>query len=144
MASFLVAKTKVKHLIDVDIVKILDLAKGNISQRKIASFMKYSQKTIQYTLAIYLFETFSRNQFMARIQMKNNKQEDNDIMHALKKNYDIPLHDIINIIDLSISEYTIRWRWSKARLESYITVKKSGLRPENVKERLDWALHYKN
>jgi len=58
MARVPVAKTKVKRLTDVDIGKILGLAKGNVSQRKIASFMKGTQKTIQNTLATYLFETF--------------------------------------------------------------------------------------
>jgi len=60
MACVPAAKTKVKHLTDVDIGKILGLAKGNVSQRKITSFMKYSQKIIQNTLVTYLFETFQR------------------------------------------------------------------------------------
>jgi len=144
MASFLAAKTKVKHLTDVDIGKILGLAKGNISQRKIASFMKCSQKTIQHTLATYLFETFQGITSRREYKRKTTEKEDEDIIRVLKENYDVPLCDITNIIGLPISERTIRRRRSEAGLGSYIAAKKPGLRPENVKERLDWALRYKD
>ena len=52
------AREKGKHLTDVDIGKILGLAKALLSQRKIASPMKCSLKAVQHTLATYIFETF--------------------------------------------------------------------------------------
>src|SRR5271169_2008500 len=49
-------REKGKHLSDVDIGKILRLAKAAWPQRKIAALMKCTQNTIQHTLATYLFE----------------------------------------------------------------------------------------
>jgi hypothetical protein len=43
MTSFQTVKTDLKHLTDVDIGKILGLAKAKLSQQKIASIMKFSQ-----------------------------------------------------------------------------------------------------
>src|SRR5579859_4717239 len=51
-------REKGKHLSDIDIGKILRLAKADMPQRKIASLMKTALHTIQNILATYLFETF--------------------------------------------------------------------------------------
>jgi len=53
-----VSKISEKHLIDIDIAKILGLAKGLISQYKIAALIKYSKIVVQQTLIIYVFKTF--------------------------------------------------------------------------------------
>jgi hypothetical protein len=47
-----------KHLSDVDIGKILGLAKAAMPQRKIAALMKCSKNVIQNILMTYLFKTF--------------------------------------------------------------------------------------
>ena len=52
------ARTTGKLLSDVDIGKILGLAKALMPQREIAGLMKYAKSTVQHTLATYLFETF--------------------------------------------------------------------------------------
>ena len=51
-------REKGKHLSDVDIGKILGLAKAAWPQRKIATLMKCTQNAIQNILATYVFETF--------------------------------------------------------------------------------------
>jgi len=53
-------REKGKHLSDVDIEKILGLAKAAMPQRKIAALMKCCQNTVQNILATYVFETFQR------------------------------------------------------------------------------------
>jgi len=100
MAGLPAAKAMVKHLTDVNIAKILGLAKGNVSQRNIASIMKCSRKTIQHTLVTYLFETFQGINSRREYKRKTTKQEDEDIIRVLKQNYDVPLRDITNIIGL--------------------------------------------
>src|SRR5579859_6858743 len=106
--------------------------------------MKCSRKTIQHMLATYLFEMFQGINSRREYKLKTKEREDKDIIRVLKQNYDVPLRDITNIIGLPISERTIRWRRSEAGLGSYIAAKKPGLRPENVKDRLNWALCYKH
>jgi len=51
-------REKGKHLSDVDIGKILRLAKAAWPQRKIAALTKCTQNAIQNILATYVFETF--------------------------------------------------------------------------------------
>ena len=139
-----VAHTKGKHLTDIDIGKILGLAKGLIPQRKIASLIKCSQKAVQYTLTTYLFETFQGRNPRRNYQRKTSEREDRYIERRLKQNSDIPLRDITNLIGLPISERTVRRRRSEMGLGSYIAAQKPGLRPENVIKRLDWAERYKD
>jgi len=57
MESPPLAREKRKHLTDVDVEKILGLAKALKSQRKITSLMKCSQKAVRHTVSTYLFET---------------------------------------------------------------------------------------
>jgi len=47
-----------EHLTDIDIAKILGLAKATMSHRKIASLMKCGKSAVQHTLVTYFFETF--------------------------------------------------------------------------------------
>ena|SRR5579859_5194699 len=54
-------REKGKHLSDVDIGKMLGLAKAAWPQREIAALMKCTQNTIQYILTTYLFKTFQRH-----------------------------------------------------------------------------------
>ena len=136
------AHTKGKHLTDIDIGKILRLAKGLIPQRKIASLIKCSQKAIQHTLATYLFETFQGHNPRRNYQRKTYEHEDQYIERRLKQNSDMPLHNITNLIGLSISERTVQRRRSETGLGSYIAAQKPGLWPENVvrKARLGRAI----
>ena len=80
-----------QHLSDVDIGKILGLAKAELPQRIIASLMKCSQKAIQNVLANYLFETFQGRSPRREYVNKTTKCEDRYIEHALKQNDHFPL-----------------------------------------------------
>src|SRR5438876_1477668 len=120
------AHIKRKHLTNIDIGKILGLAKGLIPQRKIASLIKCSQKAVQHTLATYLFETFQGRNPRRNYQRKTSEREDRYIEHHLKQNSDIPLRDITNLIGLPISERTVRRRRSETGLGSYIAAQKLG------------------
>ena len=122
-----VAHTKGKHLTDIDIGKILGLAKGLIPQRKITSLIKCSQKAVQYTLATYLLETFQGHNPRRNYQHKTSEHEDRYIERRLKLNSDIPLRDITNLIGLPISEHTVRRQRSEMGLGSYIAAQKPGL-----------------
>jgi hypothetical protein len=104
------ARPKWKHLSDIDIGKILGLAKTKSSQRKIASLMKCSQKAVQNTLATYLFETFQGRKEQREYQHKTTEREDRHIEHILKQNDTVPLRDITNIINPDISDRTLRQR----------------------------------
>jgi Transposase/DDE superfamily endonuclease len=137
-------RDKGKHLTDVDIGKILGLAKALMPQRTIATLMKCSQKAVQHTLATYLFETFQGRNPRREYKRKTTKREDRYIERVLKQNPFTPLRDITNLIDSNISHQTIMRRRSEADLESYVAVVKPGLRPENIAKRLEWALKYKD
>ena len=144
MADSPVERQPRKHLTDIDIAKILTLAKAIMPQRKIAALMKCSQKAVQHTLATYLFETFQGRNLRQEYKRKTTEREDHYIERALKQNTSTPLRDITNIIALPISERTVRRRRSEAGLESYVAAKKPGLSAENVVKRLKWAQRYKD
>lgn len=133
-----------QHLTDIDIAKLLGLAKAEIPQREIASLMKCSQKAIQHTLATYTFETFQGRNPRRDYQRKTTKREDRYIERALKQYSFTPLQDITNIIGLPISETTVRRRRSEAGLGSYVAAEKPGLSDDIVASRLRWALRYKD
>ena len=138
------ARESGKHLSDVNIGKILGLAKAIMSQRKIVNVMKCSRKAVQNILVNYLFETFQGRGPRCEYERKTSQHEDHYIEHALKQNCFLPLKDITNKIRLPISETTIHHRRDEAGLKSYIAAEKPGLQPENVAERLEWALCYKD
>jgi transposase len=137
-----------QHLSDIDIAKILALDKVKTSQRKIASLVKCCKSAIQHTLATYRFENFQGRNPRREYHRNTTEHEDQYIERTLKQNYDLPLHDITNIISnnigQSISQTTVRRRRSEAGLGSYIAAKKPGLRPENVEARLNWAIAHKD
>ena len=137
-------RQKGKHFSDVDIGKILRLAKAAWPQRKIAALMKCTQNAIQNILAIYVFETFQGRNPRREYPQKTFEQEDKYILHVLQQNNDFSLQDITNKIALDISTTTLRRRRSEAGLGSYIAVKKPGLSAENIHKRLDWAIKYKD
>src|SRR4051812_4532071 len=76
MSDNLESRTKGKHLTDIEIAKILGLAKATMSQRKIASLMKCSVKAINHTLATFLFETFNGRHQRREYQRKTTERED--------------------------------------------------------------------
>jgi hypothetical protein len=138
------ARTTGKLLSDVDIGKILRLTKALMPQQEIADLIKCSKSAVQYTLVTYLFETFQECNPWRKYQRKTTQCEDWYIERALKQNDTLPLCDITNIIQLPISERTVRRRWSEAGLESYVAAEKPGLWKENVIKRLEWAMRYKD
>lgn len=136
-----------KHLSDVDIGKILGLAKALMPQRKIATLMKCSRRAVQNILANHLFETFQGLGSRREYQRKTTEREDRYIERALKQNMSLPLKDITNIVNnngIPISMATLRRRRSEAGLGSYVAAEKPALRPENIAKRLEWAIKYKN
>jgi len=133
-----------EHLSDIDIAKILTLAKAFTSERKIASLIKCSKTSVYDTLNTYDFETFQGCNSGREYQCKTTKRKDRYIERALKQYESMPLHDITNIIGLPISERTVRRRQLEAGLESYVAAEKPRLHPENFAARLEWALHYKD
>ena len=137
-------RVKRQHLTDVDIGKILGLGKALLPKREIAALIHFSQKAVQHTLPTYMFETFQGRNPRRNYPRKTSQREDRYIERHLKQNSDIPLHDIINLIELPISKGTVRRRRSETGLGSYIAAQKPGLRPENVVKRLDWAERYKD
>ncbi len=96
-------RANIKHLIDIDIAKILELAKTKLPQRRIASLIRHSQKTIQHILATYNFEIFQRRNPRRENKCKIIVFEDRYIEHALKQNESLSLQDIINIINQNIA-----------------------------------------
>ena len=133
-----------KHLTDIDIAKILRLAKAALSKRKIAALINCGQSAVQHTLVTYLFETFQGHNPQRQYKHKTTEREDRYIERALKQNNSLPLRDITNIIDASVSEHTVRRRRDEAGLGSYIAAEKPGLWPKNIAERLEWANKYKH
>src|SRR5579859_6371165 len=79
-------RDKGRHLTDVDIGKILGLVKALLSQRKIASLMKCSQKAVRHTVSTYLFETFQGRNPHQEHKHKTIQREDRYIEPALKQN----------------------------------------------------------
>ena len=137
-------REKGKHLSDVDIGKILGLAKAAMPQRKIASLMNAGLHTIQNILTTYVFETFQGRNPRREYPRKTSQREDRYILRALRQNYDLPLRDITNKIGVGISQTTLRRRRSEAGLGSYIAVEKPALSAENVHKRLEWAKKHCN
>ena len=72
-----------KHFSDIDIGKILRLAKVAMPQRKIAALMKCSKNVIQNILSKYLFETFQGLNSRWDYPWKTSKHEDRYILYAL-------------------------------------------------------------
>jgi hypothetical protein len=117
-----------KHLTNINIGKILELAKALIPQRKIVSLLKCSQKAVQYTLATYLFETFQGHNPKQEYKWKTSKHKDQYIECALKQHSSTPLNDITNIIELLIFITTLCHQQSEAGLVSYVVTKSPGYR----------------
>jgi hypothetical protein len=65
-----------EYLSDVKIAQILILDKIAISQRKIASLLKYNRKTVQNALATFLFETFTDGNITRKHEQKTTECED--------------------------------------------------------------------
>ena len=78
------APAAAQQLTDIDIAKILGLAKAALSQRKIAALIKCSKSAVQHTLATYLFETFQGRNPRQPYKHKTTEREDRYIEHALK------------------------------------------------------------
>src|SRR5579859_2907172 len=133
-----------KHLSDVDVGKILGLAKASMPQRAIANLMKCGKTAVQNILGTYLFETFQGRNLRHNHPRKTTQHEDRYIERALMQNSFLPLADITNKIGLDISERTVRRRRSEAGLGSYIAAEKPGLTAENIYKRLEWAKKYKD
>ena len=129
---------------DIDIAKILGLAKGLISHRKITSLMKCSKTAVQQTLTTYLFEMFQGKNLRREYQWKTTEHEDWYIEHALKQNLFMPLKDITNILPVQISTATLWHQQLEAYLDSYIVAQKPRLCAENVVKRLELILKYKD
>ena len=128
MTDTAVEREQGKHLSDIDIGKILGLAKALCPQRKIATLMKCGRKAIQHIVTIYLFEIFQERGPRRVYEWKTIKRQDNIILHTIKQNYDPSLHDIINIVNktiiTSISECIVHHQRSEADLESAIVIVK--------------------
>ena len=133
-----------QHLSDIDIGKILGLAKAELPQGEIATLMKCSKYAVFHTVHTYDFETFQGHNARREYERKTTKREDRYIERALKRNYSLPLRDITNIVGLPVSRWTIARRRSEAGLGSYIAANKPGLRDINVEKRLEWAMKYKD
>jgi len=133
-----------EHLTNIDIAKILRLAKVELSHHEIALLMHCSQKAVQHTLTSYTFETFQGQHPRREYPQKTTEREDQYIECALRQNSFLPLRDITNIIEPKIL-YTTLWRWrSEAGLGSYIAAEKPGLSKEQLASRLQWAVWYKD
>ena len=140
-------RTSGKHLTDIDIAKILGLAKAELPQREIASLMGCSQKAIQHNLETYQFETFQGHDPRREYKRKTTAREDRYIKHILNQNKFLPLRDITNIVSqkiIPISKTTLSRRRSEADLESRIAAQKPALHKENIVKRLEWALKHKD
>ena len=93
-----------QHLLDVDIGKVLGLAKAELPQREITNIMNCSKKAVQHTIEIYDFETFQGRNLRHEYECKTTKLEDRYIEHALKQNNSLPLRDITNITWLPVPQ----------------------------------------
>jgi Transposase len=144
MTDSTAARRSGQHLSDINIGKILGLAKAKLPQRNIAALMKCSQKAIQHTLATYLFETFQGRNARREYARKTTKLQDRYIERVLKKNDLISLRDITNLVGLPISHWTVAHRRSEKGMGSFIAAQKPGLWVENVAKRLEWANQYKD
>ena len=136
-----------QHLNDIEIAKVLGLAKAGKSQREIARLMHCSQKPVYNTLTNYDFQTFQGHDQRCEYKRKTTAREDRYIERALKRNESLPLKDITNIVNQNvtpISRITLGRRRSEAGLGSYVAASKPGLRIENVEKRLQWALEHRN
>ena len=75
-----------KHLSDVDIGKILGLAKASMPQQTIANLMKCGKTAVQNVLGTYVFETFQGRNSRHDRPWKTTQREDRYIERALKQN----------------------------------------------------------
>ena len=99
-----------QHLSDVDIGKVLGLAKAELPQREIANFMNCSKKAVQHTVETYDFDTFQGRNPRREYERKTTKREDRYIERALKQNNSLSLRDITNITGLPVSRWTVALR----------------------------------
>ena len=73
-----------EHLSDIDIAKILTLAKAFTSERKIASLIKCSKTSVYDTLNTYDFETFQGCNSGREYQCKTTKRKDRYIERCIE------------------------------------------------------------
>jgi len=92
-----------QHLLDVNIGKVLGLAKAELPQQEIMNLINCSKKAVQHMVETYDFNTFQGHNPHREYKHKTTKCEDRYIACALKQNNSLPLHNITNIMELSVS-----------------------------------------
>jgi len=132
------------NLTDIEIAKILTLDHTGSSQRDIAGDVHRSKSAVQHALSEYDYDTFTGHNPRPKRARKTTKREDRYLIRAAKQFDEVPLRDITNIVGIPVSQSTLSRRLHEEGLGRYVARRKPGLRPENVEERLNWAIAHKD
>jgi hypothetical protein len=96
-----------KQLTDIEIAKVLGCSKAGAHQSTIAEWLKGTKTSVQRALSMYSFDTFQGRNPRREYQRITTQREDRYIERTLKQNSDLPLKDITNIFDPTISIPTL-------------------------------------
>jgi transposase len=131
-------------LTDIEIAKTLTLDHIGSSQRDIAGDVHRSKSAVHHALSEYDYDTLTGHNPLPKRARKTTKREDRYLIRAAKQFDEVPLRDITTIVGISVSHSTLSRRLHEEGLGWYVARRKPGLRPENVEERLNWAIAHKD
>lgn len=133
-----------KQLTEVQIAKCLTMKQFGLTQSQIAQEIGCSQSTVQRVLGHYDYQTFVEKDTHPGRPRKTSEKDDDLIIITAKRNSRLPLGDITNIIGLPISSKTVTRRLKEVGLVSRYAAKKPFLTSKHKKDRLEWAMKYKD
>ena len=106
--------------------------------------MGCGKSTVDRVLKDYDYDIFITRKQHPGSAHKITESDDRLLLHVIKKHYNLPFRDIINIADLPISPKIVARRCKEVQLISRYARHKSFLIIKHKKDRLEWAMRYKN
>jgi len=122
------------HLMDVQVECCLSLDHAGWSLRPIAKEVGCGKSTVERVLKDYDYDTFVTRKKHLGPAHKTTETDDQLLLHVVKKHYNLPFHDIINIVGLPISPKTVACRCKEVQLISQYACHKPFLTSKHKKD----------
>jgi transposase len=130
------------HLVtEFETVYILGLHDGGMSPLAIACKLDRDKSTITRIIQHFSWDTWTGHPQRAPISKITTERDERSLVRTALTNRTTILRDITNHTALTISPRTVQRRLSDHGIKKYIAVTKPFLTPEQMRARLDWAIH---